>query len=305
MLYTVVDLGSNTIRLCIYEYKEDKVTSFYEKKTMAGLVNYIVNDKLSDKGIIRACEVLIDYDQILRSFNIDKKDVHIFATASLRNINNSKEVLEIIREETGYCIELLSGEEEAVLDFKGATRVVNYNTGLLIDIGGGSTELVGYKNKEIMFAASMPLGSLNTYVKFVKKIIPKPQEREEIIAYTLEQLKSLDIKKDTYTNICGVGGTMRATAKLSYHMLKEVKSSSFGDKVFKISEAKEILKEINNSHRKTLKPVLQTIPDRIHTIIPGILILETIADYFKCEEVTVSKYGIREGYLYEKILNKA
>ncbi|MDF2800447.1 MAG: Ppx/GppA phosphatase family protein, partial [Anaerocolumna sp.] len=65
-----------------------------------------------------------------------------------------------------------------------------------------------------------------------------------------------------------------------------------------------ILKEINNSHKKTLKPVLQTIPDRIHTIIPGLLILETIADYFNCEEITVSKYGIREGYLIEKILNQ-
>jgi exopolyphosphatase/guanosine-5'-triphosphate,3'-diphosphate pyrophosphatase len=271
---------------------------------MAGLVNFIVKDKLSDKGIMRACEVLKEYDQILLNFNIEKKDVHIFATASLRNVINSKEVLDIIKEETGYSIDLLSGEEEAILDFKGATKVINKDSGLLIDIGGGSTEIVGYKNKEIVFAVSMPIGSLNTYVKFVKKIIPKPQEREEIKLYTLEQLKKLNIKKDIYINICGVGGTIRAASKLNNHMFKEGKPISQGDKLFKVSDAKEILKEINNSHKKTLKPVLQTIPDRIHTIIPGLLILETIADYFNCEEITVSKYGIREGYLIEKILNQ-
>lgn len=304
MLYAIVDLGSNTIRLCIYENKEEKIISIFEKKTMAGLVNYIVNDKLSDKGILRACEILNEYDQILKNFNIKKEDVHVFATASLRNINNSLEVLEFIKEETGYQIELLSGEEEAILDFKGALRVVNNDSGILIDIGGGSTEIVGYKNREIEFARSMPLGSLNLYIKFVKKIIPKDHEREDMRAYILEELKKLNIKKEIYTNICGVGGTMRATKKLSDQMLKEEKVLPINEKGFQIHQAREILKEIKNSHKKTLKPVLQTIPDRIHTIIPGILILDTIAEYFNSEAVTVSKYGIREGYLYEKILNK-
>lgn len=305
MLYTIVDLGSNTIRLCIYESKEDKITSLFEKKIMAGLVNYITNEKLSDKGIKRACEVLKEYDQILNNFNIEKKDVHVFATASLRNINNSQEVIEIIKEETNYNVELLSGEEEAILDFKGATRVVNYDTGLLIDIGGGSTEIAGYKNKELIFAVSMPVGSLNLYIKFVKKIIPKPHEREEMKEYILEQLKKLELKKDTFINVCGVGGTIRAAVKLSNHMFKEGKSLPDGEKKLLVTEAREILKEISNSHKKTLKPVFQTIPDRTHTIIPGILILDTIAEYFNCEEITVSRYGIREGYLYEKILNKA
>ncbi|MFV0342455.1 MAG: hypothetical protein ACK5JH_06110 [Anaerocolumna sp.] len=304
MLYTLVDLGSNTIRLCIYEKVDHEVSSVFEKKIMAGLVNYIANDKLSDKGILRACDSLKEFDQILKNFMIDKKDVYVFATASLRNIKNSKEVLGIIKEETGYRIEVLTGDEEALLDFKGATRVVNYDTGILVDIGGGSTEIVGYQNKEIVFAVSMPIGSLNMYVKFVKKIIPKEHEREEIVAYTKEQLKLQNISKDTYKNICGVGGTIRATGKLSYHMFKEGKVHIVDKKRFKISEARQILKEINNSHKKTLKPIFQTVPDRIHTIIPGILILQTIADYFNCEEVTVSKYGIREGYLYEKILGK-
>ncbi|WMJ87294.1 Ppx/GppA phosphatase family protein [Anaerocolumna sp. MB42-C2] len=298
MICAIIDLGSNTIRLCVYEYNESQMKSLLEKKAMAGLANYIKNEKLSNSGVERACEILKEFSDILKNFQVKKENTHIFATASLRNIVNTKEVIGIIKENTGFEVELLSGEEEATLDFIGATKSVSSDNGILVDIGGGSTELVPFADKKIQAATSMPIGSLNLYVKYVKKIIPKKDEREIIKQAVLENLNTLDLKKETYQNICGVGGTIRAAAKLSNHIFGLPKNNTN----IEVHHIKQILELIHNSHKNTLTPILQNIPDRVHTIIPGLIIVETIMDYFQSENITVSKYGIREGYFYERIL---
>lgn len=298
MKYAIVDLGSNTIRLCVYEVEGEKADSIFERKTMAGLVNYITNDILNKDGIERAISILKDYQEILKNLLVNEENVYVFATASLRNIVNTKEVIKIIKESTSLSVELLSGEEEATLDFIGATKNISSNTGVLVDIGGGSTEIVAFKNKEIQYAKSMPIGSLNLYVKHVKKIIPKEDERKQIKRTVLENLKTLEIEPETYETICGVGGTMRATAKLNNSIFNIPKTNHLIDG----SNIKLLLEIIKNSHKTTITPILQNIPDRIHTIIPGIIIIDTILDYFNAEFIAVSKYGIREGYLYEKII---
>jgi exopolyphosphatase/guanosine-5'-triphosphate,3'-diphosphate pyrophosphatase len=298
MIYSIVDLGSNTIRLCLYEYSNNSLKSILERKTMAGLANFVKHDKLSQTGIDRACEILNEYKGILSNFQITEKDVHVVATASLRNIVNTQEVINIIKEVTGFQVELLSGETEATLDFIGATKSIDVDSGIVVDIGGGSTEIVVFDNREIQLATSMPIGSLNLYVKYVKKIIPKEEERLLMQKVVRDNLEALEIKPKEYTTICGVGGTIRAAGKLNNTIFK-LNGNPTEIEVNHISKILELLK---NSKKSTLTPVLQIIPDRIHTIIPGLIILNTISEYFGCKNIIVSKFGIREGYLYERIL---
>lgn len=300
MLYAIVDLGSNTMRLCIYEKNEPGLKSIFEKKTMAGLVNYIKNERLSSTGIKRACEILTEYKQYIGNFGIEEKELHVFATASLRNIVNTKEVIDKIKEVTGLDVELLSGEEEATLDFMGAIKVFQGDSGVLVDIGGGSTELVSFQDRQIRYATSMPVGSLNLYVNFVKKILPKEEERELIREHVKDALKSLELKPEATPFICGVGGTMRAAVKLANHIYGYGKENI----TVKTSDIKEILHQLHNSKKQTIAPVLQVIPDRIHTIIPGLIAVDTIADFYGAENIIVSKYGVREGYLYERIMKE-
>lgn len=298
MICAVIDLGSNTIRLCIYEYNESEVKSLFQRKTMAGLLNYVENEVLNKKGIAKACSVLCEYKEMLNNFNVEKENIYVFATASLRNIVNTKEAMDGILEATGLRVELLSGQEEAALDFIGAIHFIDMSDGILVDIGGGSTELVVFKNKEIIKASSIPIGSLNSYVMNVKKIIPKEKERKKIKRIVRDSLKALEMKQEQIRTMCGVGGTIRAVGKLdkSIHNLPE------DDRKIAASHIKEIVNLINSSHKNILGPVLQNIPDRIHTIIPGMIILDTVAEYFGCEEIIVSHYGLREGYLYDRIL---
>lgn len=298
MVSAIIDLGSNTIRLCVYEHNENEIKTIFEKKEMAGLVNYVVNEKLNNKGIDRACEILKEFIGLLNNLQVNEDNVHIFATASLRNIVNAKEVIESIKNNTKCQVEILSGEEEAMLDFAGTTKCLSIENGVIVDIGGGSTEIVLFENKIIKCATSIPIGSLNMYVKHVKKIIPRKEERSAIRQAVIDNLTALDIETETCQTICGVGGTIRGITKLN-NSIYNLPSNNTN---IKTEHIKEILTSIKNSHRKTLTPVLQNVPDRIHTIIPGMIIIDTIADFFCSDNVILSKYGIREGYLYERII---
>ncbi len=298
MVNAIIDLGSNTIRLCVYEHQGDEVKSIFEKKEMAGLVNYVENEKLSNKGIDKACDILNRFLELLNNLSVAEENIHIFATASLRNIVNTKEVTDTIHNRTMHQVEVLSGEEEATLDFIGTTKCLDVEEGVIVDIGGGSTEIVLFEDNTIRYATSIPIGSLNMYVRNVKKIIPKKEEREMIRKTVTDHLSSLEIKKEAYPTICGVGGTFRGISKLN----NSIYNLPGCHIEIEASHIKAILASIKNSHKDTLAPILRNIPDRIHTIVPGMIIADTITDFFSSGNIIVSKYGLREGYLYERII---
>lgn len=298
MLYGIIDVGSNTIRLNIYSYNEKQVQSLLHKKTMAGLAGYVTDGYLSSKGIKIACSTINDYKNILLNFNI--KNIYAFATASLRNIINTDEVVRNIYEETGLSIDVISGEEEATLGYKGAALQTNMETGLYIDIGGGSTELVTFENRQITRAVSLPIGSLSMYSKHVKKLFPKKEELTAIKENVAQELHKIQLgEKQQFSTICGVGGTIRATKKLYDNLFSEQPAEEF-----LTHSIHDLLQSLHKADKKLLRRVLQTVPERVHTIVPGMIILDLIARHYGSKKIKVSPFGVREGYLYTKVLKE-
>jgi len=298
MIYGIIDVGSNTIRLNIYKFENREFTSLLQKKTMAGLAGYVEEGKMNEKGIKVACEIMSEYQNILHDFGIHH--IYVFATASLRNINNTEEVVRYIKEKTGITVDVVSGEEEARLDFKGATNNMEVSSGILIDIGGGSTEIVTYENGQILQAVSMPIGSLSLFTKHVSKLLPKRSEREAIVEEVETELQKLsNMSNKSYSIVCGVGGTIRATKKLHKELFVH---SDFNQ--MDTNDIASILTILQKRDKNTLRKILRVVPDRVHTIIPGMLILDTIIRYFGSEVIFISNYGVREGYLYSKVLGE-
>lgn len=112
----------------------------FSEKEMAGLVNYISDGVLSEAGIRRACVALTNFRSLLHQFGMEQ--MHVFATASLRNIRNTEEAVAMIRDLTGIDVDVISGDEEAQLGYYGAMRTLEMRDGAMFDIGGGSTEIV-------------------------------------------------------------------------------------------------------------------------------------------------------------------
>ncbi|NTW72334.1 MAG: phosphatase [Eubacteriaceae bacterium] len=299
MIYALVDMGSNTIRLNVYKCEGNDPKLLFGTKSNAGLIGYIKNGVLTQKGIRKACSVLNEFKSLLSNFEIDK--LIVFATASLRNIDNTEDVLAAIEEKTGIKVDLISGEEEAIFDFVGATKVVDVTDGLLVDIGGGSTELVAFENGRILHALSIPIGSLSLYNRCVSQLLPDKKERKkmkDVIMSELENIENIGIKP--YKIVCGVGGSIRAAGKLN-NSIFELPDNN---KEIKVSNIKKILKLLASDSRESIETILQVVPDRIHTIIPGMIILNVIAKHYNSESITVSNNGVREGYLYSKVLKE-
>ena len=296
MICGIVDLGSNTIRLSIYHWEGQDFRLLLNKKTMAGLAGYVQGGVLSDSGILVACRTLSSYRALLDNFQVSK--MHVFATASLRNISNTGEAVETIRDVTGIPVEVLSGDEEAALSFKGAVLPGGVSTGLLADIGGGSFELVSYEDMSITSACSLPVGSLSLYTRFVNGLFPTSEERKAMRAYVEEQLDRARTAGVRRSRLCGVGGTIRALNKLSvdvFHKPPESRSMT-------AEELRELYKLLKKDGRDTLRQILHAAPDRVHTLVPGLVILNTIIKAYGVELVTASSSGVREGYLMDRVM---
>ncbi|MBF7097755.1 Ppx/GppA phosphatase family protein [Alkalibacter mobilis] len=299
MIYALVDVGSNTMRMNIYKCEEKRIKLLFGTKNPAGLAGYVENGSMSKKGIKKAISVLSEFKGIIQNFDIDQ--FFVFATASLRNIENSNEAVQEIESKTGLKIDIVSGEDEAILDFIGATKVVDVSDGLIVDIGGGSTELVTFENKKIINALSIPIGSLNLYKKCVDQLLPDKKERKAIkntIRKELDGIKNIIDKP--YKIVCGVGGTVRATKKLNNAIFDLADDNN----EIEVKNIKKILKILSSDERDSLDTILQVVPDRIHTILPGMLILNEVGKVFKSDKIIVSSYGVREGYLYDKVLKE-
>ena len=125
--YGVIDLGSNTIRLCVYEVKDDSKRAYARKdfrtllnnKVMAGLSAHVSGGVFTEAGVAHALDVLAGHAKRLRYFDCKRTDV--FATAVLRNCANSADAVRAIEAGSGFSISLLSAEDEAHLGFVGAT----------------------------------------------------------------------------------------------------------------------------------------------------------------------------------------
>ena len=293
----IVDLGSNTIRLSIYHWEGWQFKLLMNKKEMAGLAGYIKDGVLSDRGILVACQVLSGFKALLENFDI--RDIHVFATASLRNIVNTEDALDTIRAVTGVTVEVVSGSDEATLSFLGATVGGGApDTGLLADIGGGSTELVAYEKGGITSGCSLPMGSLSLFTRYVTGLFPTREERHAIrdqVEAELERAKTQGVR---CAHLTGVGGTIRAAAKLC----NDLSGADQNNRTIPAEEIRALYKDLKKGDQATLRQILRIVPDRVHTILPGLAILCAVLKSYEVETVLVSPCGVREGYLLRRVM---
>lgn len=297
MKYAIVDIGSNSMRLTVYETETGGFKILLKQKIIAGLAGYVKNEKLTKKGMVRAADGLLKFKETIDSFDI--KNVSVFATASLRNIKNTDEAAAKISAMSGYKIEVISGEEEALLGYIGAMYNNPSSSAPVVDIGGASTEITVFADGKLHEAASFTVGSLKLYVECVKGKLPDEKSVKKIknrIKKTADITKLLlPAKSDSI--VC-IGGSARGVLKMARFMFDMPCNANEITK----KEFDRVCDFILKCDKKSYELILKTVPERIHTIIPGMLILKYIADSLRVKKISVGKFGVREGYLCKNIL---
>lgn len=297
MKCAIVDLVSNTIRLSLYNTLENgSFETLFSKKYMAGLAGYVSHGIMSNDGINQACAVLLDFKVLLQQLGVN--EMHVFATASLRNIKNTEKALETIKRRTGLCVDVIAGSEEGILGYYGALYTTDLKNGIMFDIGGGSTEFVRVKNGKVKKSQSISIGSLNLFHNHVSGLWPDKKEQKAIAKRISKRLDAVDFPKKVPEKVCCVGGTCRAILNIvNYHFNKEE-----NNRIITKEEFNKILKILLKRDAASRNYILKLCPDRVHTIIPGMLVVKEIIERLHCEKIWVSRYGVREGYLCKNFL---
>lgn len=296
MKYALIDMGSNSIRLTVYDIDRLHFKILFKEKIMAGLAGYVKDGALSQDGIDCACRGLLQFQHTLDLLQIE--NLAVFATASLRNISNTDQAVEQIRLSTGIPVEVLSGEKEAEYGFFGVRSDMTITGGLFTDIGGASTELVHFTDSVPQEVQSIPVGSLKLYRDCVKKILPGKEAQRlinETILRAFDNSTAKSIPPQEHM-IC-VGGTSRAALRLCRKLYDLPEHC----RCFSHEQLNDLTGFLCGGSKKSTDLILRHEPERIHTLIPGILILNYLADQYEIQDITVSRYGVREGYLHQKI----
>lgn len=300
MIYAVIDIGSNTVRLSVFKISGDKVTNLFNEKEQASLKTYVSNGVLSEKGIQRLIETLRTFKAVVDNFG-DIDELHPFATATIRDAANRTEILSRVKEELDLDIEIISGEEEAKLAFIGASSSIEVSRGVLTDIGGGSSEVVIIDQNKFIKSTSLSIGSLSAFNDYVSSLFVNKDEKKNIDTEVKSLLESNKMYREDHDLLCAVGGTARATLKFYNDYYDEANYNTAMD----ANKLNAMIKEvIDRQPRDILDAILAVKPDRVHTLLPGMIILNRLSKYFYCDTINISQTGVREGYVYNKLLGR-
>ena len=305
--YAVVDLGSNSVRLVVYEVRDswDKsrpvtsknVKSVLNDKVMAGLASYVKNDEFTGDGICKAIDVLSTLLKEARF--LDCKRIDVFATAVLRNCRNSLAAKAVIESSVGTKICLLSAQEEAHLSFVGASCDKDIEDGVMVDLGGGSLELVRICGGQDFDDVSIPQGSLSSYAQFVRFVIPQSEEAAAIKACFNGKLNAIGgISKYRAERLYAVGGSARAAAKL----YATAQGMSSRPKILTPQHLNFLVNLLLDNPARFSHLAVRAVPERIHTVGPGCIILAELMRELGASTLEICKRGVREGYLLERMI---
>ncbi len=303
MKYGIIDIGSNTIRLVVYRIIDDKIEYLLNKKIFARAVEHKQKGRMNIDGVKAIIDALIVLKELAAHHELSY--LWCFATASLRDISNTDDVLASIREGTGFDIKIISGEKEAELGVAGLEYAFDIKDILSIDLGGGSCELSLIRNGEIIKKTSMGIGSVSVSKSFVSEIFPKKKEIEKIKKHVDKHIDEIG-----WVRGCGVdaayamGGSARAMCNI-HKALYSSKQEINGYRMF-ADDILPLYKKLINMGLPGIRLADQHCPGRIFTLIPGMIILKRILIDAKIPVIRLSRFGVREGYLLEKVkeLNK-
>lgn len=300
MIYAIMDIGSNTVRLSVYKERNGEAVILFSEKDQVSLKSYVKDGKLTNKGIKRLYNTLKKFKALVDNFE-DIDGVYPFATATVRDVANRKEVLDLMKEDLDLDIEILSGEEEAKLAFVGASVSTEVKEGVLCDIGGGSTEVVIIGQGKVIKSNSLSIGSLSAFNDYVDGLFVDKDSKKLIENKVLQLFDDSSIYEEDFKILSAVGGSARAALNFykDYYKLED-DTRSMDVKEFD-SMVKDLIKK---SDKKKMRMILDIKPDRIHTLLPGMIILNEISKFFNIETINVSQTGVREGYVYSKLLGR-
>ncbi|WP_440998820.1 Ppx/GppA phosphatase family protein [Fodinibius sp. SL11] len=294
-----IDIGTNTVLLLVAELDGNSLTVIDEQQRIPRLGSGVDESKKLSKGAMqRVIDSLNEYRKIVRKKYPEVENIYVTATSAVRDAENKAEFLDLVEQKTGLKVQVLSGLKEAEYTFLGAQSVLNDVEGskLVIDIGGGSTELA-YGQEQLEDRYSYDMGCVRFTERFLKNNPPTDlqiQECRDAIKRVLEEYR---FNFPTQTTFIGVAGTVTSLAFI------DLKMSSYNAETLSghIITKKKLQSYINRFCSYTSDMLGKKYPEvmkgRADIFLAGLLILDEFMKSNNIEELITSTGGIRYGTL--------
>jgi exopolyphosphatase/guanosine-5'-triphosphate,3'-diphosphate pyrophosphatase len=289
----VIDIGSNSIRLVVYEGLSRSPTPLFQEKAMCGLGRFLNSTRrLNEETIPFALASLSRFAKLASICGVRERDLHPFATAAVRWAEDGEEFIERAEKACGVSIKIIGNAEEAALAAIGIKAGFLNPSGVVGDLGGGSLELIRLRDGALEESVSLPLGGLalldRTKGERVKAI--------PIIAEALAPLKWLDEARQE--PFYAVGGTWRTLAKLFMEQTAYPLTAIHGYSL-DTRKALQVSARYANSSPASLKRMVGMSTGRDETLPYGALVLNAIVRQAQPIDVVFSAFGVREGIMYQ------
>jgi len=285
----IIDIGSNSVRLVVYDGPARAPLVLFNEKVSAGLGKGLGGGaKLDRRAAAQALRALARFLEVARA--MDVQDVRTVATAAVRDASDGTAFIVEI-EKLGLPVELLSGEQEARASGYGVISAFPTADGLVGDIGGGSLELARVRAGQVHETISLPLGVLRLaglnkgrgmLDRHVKKLLVKAGWK--------------DVERDLPLWL--VGGSWRALARLHMY-LTDYPLPVLHGYVMPPEAASRLLRALGRMDRKRLKGIDVIPSGRIGALADAAALLATLKRLLGSRSLIVSAYGLREGLLFE------
>ena len=288
----IIDIGSNSIRLVVYDGPARLPAILFNEKVMAGLGRTLSETgRLSDEALGLAGDALARFAMLTREMEVGH--IRTVATAAVRDAENGAELI-ALAEATGLRVELLSGDEEAEAAGHGVLSAIPDADGIVGDLGGGSLELIRVRQGALHERVSLPLGVLR--LPAIRRHGGRALERHIGKLLRREGWAGRGDGLPFYL----VGGSWRALARLDMHLNDYPLPVIHGYRLDETAPT-HLLRVLTHSGRARLKQVPSLSASRIPTLTDAAALLSALRRQLGTGPMIASAFGLREGLLYRSL----
>jgi len=302
MRAAVIDLGSNSVRLLIKDISDGLLATVHRELATTRLGRGVVkNSELDRQSVADTLSVVEDF--IIKAKSMGAERIFAFGTSALREAKNSGEFIKKLNE-LGLDVDILPGEKEALLSFIGARAGLGLSeTALVMDIGGGSTELILGK-EQILKSVSLPLGA----VRFTELYFKSEPPNFDDVTKAGEKIRELcfefasyfkEIQAENRVVAVGVGGTLTTLAAMD-QKLEIYDADKVHGYVLKKASIDNIYSKLLKLTTDEKRKLPGLMPQRADIIAAGTFIARSIMENLDIDEITVSETDLMEGYLLDR-----
>jgi exopolyphosphatase/guanosine-5'-triphosphate,3'-diphosphate pyrophosphatase len=292
----VIDIGSNSGRVLVARVRTAAhLDVLGDARSPLRLVRDVARaGRLSDETIDRTLRIVRGFLAVATTAGAERTIA--VATAAVREARNGEEFIERTRAELGIPVDIADGAEEARYGFMGAVHGMPIQHGIVLDVGGGSLQLIHFRDRRLERSWSVSLGALRLSDQFLKSDPPTRGEMRALkdhVYATLERAGVRPLLGDE--RLLGTGGTARNLAKVDRRMRGEYPISRLHGYVLdrrRLDEVTAVL-AAETSGMRTSIPGLNG--DRADSIVGGALVVQAVTDRLLASDLTVAGYGLREG----------